>query len=161
MVRRVDTQARRHFPLLDGRFAMSSEDNGEQPGHAPKRGQIRVEDRAAIRQRSADIGKQLDAVKARRAEADARANSQRQSAFGQAFRYAAELIVGVAVGGFLGWALDRQFGTAPWLMIVLVVFGFAAGLFNVIRAAKKAQAENEALQRSAPSVSDDDDVDDR
>ncbi len=67
------------------------------------------------------------------------------------------MIVGVAVGGFIGWALDNQFGTAPWLMIVLVVFGFAAGLLNVIRAAKKAQAENEAAQRAAPSVAVDDD----
>jgi len=136
---------------------MSPEDNGEEPGHASERGQIRPEDREAIRQRSSEIGKKLDAVKARRAEAEAEMNRARQTAFGQAFRYAAELIVGVAVGGFLGWVLDRYFGTAPWLMIVFVILGFAAGLLNLIRAARKAQAENEALQRSAPSVADDND----
>ena len=42
-------------------------------------------------------------------------------------------------------------------MIVLVILGFAAGLLNVVRAAQKAQAENEPLQRAAPSVTDDDD----
>ncbi len=133
---------------------MSPQGKGDDPGH----GQISPEDRAAIRQRSSEIGKKLDAVTARRAAAEEADRRQRQSAYGQAFRYAAELIIGVAVGGFLGWALDRQFGTAPWLMILLVVLGFAAGLLNVIRAAQKAQAANEAQQRAAPSVADDDDA---
>jgi ATP synthase protein I len=60
------------------------------------------------------------------------------------------------VGGGLGWALDKQFGTAPWLMIVLVILGFAAGLLNVVRAAQEAQIKNEPLQKAAPSVKDDD-----
>lgn len=149
MVRAIDTPACQHFPRkLDG-FAMSADESG--------RGQISPEEREAIRQRSADIGKKLDAVKARRAGADPEAERARQSAYGQAFRYAGELIVGVVVGGALGWALDRQFGTAPWLMILLVVLGFAAGLLNVIRAAQKAQALNEASQMAAPSIADDDD----
>lgn len=131
---------------------MSAKDKGSDPEH----GQINPDDREAIRQRSAEIGKKLDAVKAKRA-GSADQDRGRQSAYGQAFKFAAELIVGVGVGGFLGWALDRQFGTAPWLMVVLVVFGFAAGLLNVIRAAQRAQAENEALQRAAPSVEDNDD----
>lgn len=151
--------ARRRHPDASGfpafnwtEFAMSAEGKGQDPGH----GQIGPEEREAIRQRSAEIGRKLDAAKAKRADA-AGQDRRRQSAFGQAFKFAAELIVGVAVGGFIGWALDNQFGTAPWLMIVLVVFGFAAGLLNVIRAAKKAQAENEAAQRAAPSVADVDD----
>ena len=88
---------------------------------------------------------------------DRRAKLRTQSAFGPAFKFAGELIVGVVVGGGLGWALDRQFGTAPWLMIVLVILGFAAGLLNVVRAAQEAQAKNEPLQKAAPSVKDDDD----
>lgn len=131
---------------------MSAEDKGQHPGH----GQIRPEDRAAIEQRSSDIGKKLDAVNARRVRVDEVGRHQQQSAYGQAFRYASELIVGVVVGGFVGWALDRQFATAPWLMVVLVVLGFAAGLLNVIRAARKAQAVNEASQKAAQPVADDD-----
>lgn len=130
---------------------MSAEGKGNDPGH----GQISPEDREAIRQRSAEIGKKLDAVKAKRADS-AGQNRGRQSAYGQAFKFAAELIVGVGVGGFIGWALDRHFATAPWLMVVLVIFGFAAGLLNVIRAARQAQAENEASQLATPSVADDD-----
>lgn len=133
---------------------MSAEGKGQDPGH----GQIGPEDREVIRQRSAEIGKKLDAVKAKQAEAEGQSRG-RQSAYGQAFKFAAELIVGVALGGLLGWALDRQFGTAPWLMVVLVILGFAAGLLNVIRAAKKAQAENEASQLAAPSVAGGDDDD--
>jgi F0F1-type ATP synthase assembly protein I len=37
---------------------------------------------------------------------------------GQALRLGMELVAGVAVGGFIGWALDRFLGTAPILMVV-------------------------------------------
>lgn len=134
---------------------MSADGKGQGPGH----GEISPEDRAAIRQRSDYLGQKLDAIKAKQAEAERAEIQARQTAFGQAFRYAAELVVGVAFGGGLGWVLDRQFGTAPWLMIVLVILGFAAGLMNLIRAAQKAQAENEALQKATPSVDDNDDED--
>lgn len=76
---------------------------------------------------------------------------------GQAFKIVAELVIGVGVGGFIGWALDRQLGTAPWLLIVFFLFGFAAGMLNVIRTARKMQAEAEPLQRAARPVKDDDD----
>lgn len=137
---------------------MSADGKGNTPGH----GQISPEDREAIRRRSSEIGQKLDAHnQAKRDEAARVDNLARQTAFGQASRYAADLIVGVGLGGLLGWALDRQFGTAPWLMVLLVILGFAAGLLNVIRAAKKAQAENEALQRAAPSVTDDEEDEDK
>ncbi len=132
---------------------MSGEGKGQEPG----RGEISPEDREAIRQRSLDIGRKLDAVKARARKDDDEENRRRGAAFGQAFRYAAELVVGVAVGGFIGWLLDRQLGSAPWLLVLFVILGFTAGLLNVIRAAQKAQAENAPLQKAAPSVADDDD----
>ena len=129
-------------------------------GQHPEGGEISPEDREAIRKRSAEIGQKLDALqskKAQRSQADRSATGgSQQSAYGAAFKFAAELLVGVVVGGGLGWALDRQFGTAPWLMVLLVIMGFAAGLLNVVRAAQQAQAKNEPLQRAAPSVKDDD-----
>jgi len=128
-------------------------------GQPPENGRIGPEDREAIRQRSAEIGKKLEALKSRRAPAEGSAGDGQHAAYGTAFKIAAELIVGVVVGGGLGWALDKQFATAPWLMIVLVILGFAAGLLNVVRAAQQAQAQNEALQRAAPSVGDDDEND--
>lgn len=129
----------------------------EGKGNGPGRGSISPEDREVIRQRSSEIGKELEAVKARNAPAGSAEEARRSSAFGKALSFAAELVVGVVFGGVVGWGLDRVFGTAPWLMVLFVILGFAAGLLNVIRAAQKAQAENEALQRAAPSVADDDD----
>jgi ATP synthase protein I len=132
---------------------MSADGKGQSPGN----GEISPEDREAIRKRSEELGQKLDALKSQRAQVERPANRGSQSSdFGAAFKFAAELVVGVAVGGGLGWALDKQFGTAPWLMIVLVILGFAAGLLNVVRAAQEAQAKNEPLQKAAPSVKDDD-----
>ncbi len=128
-------------------------------GSGPGRGEISPEQRAALQRRSDDIGKRLDEVKARRMpppSGDARARGE---AFAKAFRFVAELLVGVGVGGFIGWLLDRWLGTAPWLLVLFVALGFAAGLMNVIRAAQKAQAEAEASQLATPSVADDDEDD--
>lgn len=128
-------------------------------GQPPESGEISPEDREAIRKRSAELGRKLDALKTQKAKTgrSAGGGSQDQSAYGTAFKFAAELVVGVVVGGGLGWLLDRQFGTAPWLMIVLVILGFAAGLLNVVRAAQQAQTKSEPLQKAAPSIETDDD----
>jgi ATP synthase protein I len=67
------------------------------------------------------------------------------------------LVAGVAVGGFIGWALDRLFGSAPFLLIVFLILGSAAGIMNVVRSAKAMQGE--IKPGSAPAVLDDDDDD--
>lgn len=136
---------------------MSAEGKGSGPGL----GQISPEQREAFHRRSDAIGKRLDEVKARNTPDQSVDTRARGQAFAKAFRFVAELIVGVGMGGFIGWVLDRWLGTAPWLLVLFVTLGFAAGLLNVIRAAQKAQAEAEASQLAAPSVADDDDDDDR
>ena len=57
------------------------------------------------------------------------------SALARGFRLSTELVAGVLVGAFIGWALDRWLGISPWGMIVFLLLGFAAGVVNVIRAA--------------------------
>lgn len=138
---------------------MSAEGTGSSPG----RGEISPEDRAALKKRADELGKRLDEVKERSAKASAPREdaAERGNAMGQAFKIAAELVAGVGFGGFVGWALDRQFGTAPWLFVVFLILGFAAGMLNVIRTARQMQARAEPLQRSAPSVKDADDEDGR
>lgn len=74
---------------------------------------------------------------------------------GEAFKIAAELIAGIAVGGGIGWALDRAFGTR-WLFPLFLVLGIAGGMSNVIKSARKMQAAAEPMQRASPSVPDDD-----
>jgi ATP synthase protein I len=128
---------------------------GGSDGSEPRRGEISPEEREALKRRAESIGQRLDDVKARgpapMSDADREA---RGSALGQAFKISIELIAGVAVGGFIGWILDRQLGTRPWLLVLFLVLGFAAGMLNTIRSARRMQAQAEPMQRRAPSVTD-------
>lgn len=51
-----------------------------------------------------------------------------------AFRVVTELVVGICVGGGIGWLLDRWLHTKPFLLIVFGLLGTAAGFWNIIRA---------------------------
>jgi len=48
-------------------------------------------------------------------------------------RVATELVAGVIVGTFIGWVLDRWFGTSPLFLVLLFFLGAAAGMLNVWR----------------------------
>lgn len=56
------------------------------------------------------------------------------SAKAAGMRVAAELLAGVVFGIIAGIALDRWLGTAPWLMVTMILLGMTAGIRNVIRA---------------------------
>lgn len=133
-----------------------SASNGDED---PPRGELSPEEREAFRKRASDLGTRLDKVKAEaREKAGPEPDEQaRGAAMGQAMKISVELVVGIAVGGFIGKVLDDQFGTKPWLLIVFLMLGFAAGLANIVRTARRMQAEAEPLQRSAKAVPDDDD----
>jgi ATP synthase protein I len=57
------------------------------------------------------------------------------SALARGMRLSAEFVAGILVGAAIGWLMDRWLGTSPWGMIVLLLFGFAAGVLNMMRAA--------------------------
>lgn len=59
------------------------------------------------------------------------------SGLGQAFRIGAELISGLVVGVLLGWWLDHVLDTKPWMMIICIFLGGAAGMLNVYRTAMR------------------------
>jgi ATP synthase protein I len=89
------------------------------------------------------LGAKLDEAERKRT-AGAKRASPTQGAI--AFRFATELVAGLVVGGGIGWGLDWLFGhfgihTKPWLMIVFVVLGAAAGIRNVMRAATELNAQ--------------------
>jgi ATP synthase protein I len=63
---------------------------------------------------------------------------------GAGFRIAVDLVAGIVVGVGMGWALDYWLGTKPWLLVVFTLFGFAAGVLNVMRTAKQLDRERAA-----------------
>jgi ATP synthase protein I len=113
-------------------------------------------DGGSIRQRLDSLGEQLAEAKSRHAPAPGPEPQGQGAALGQALRLGIELVAGVAVGGFIGWWLDRFLGTAPLLMVVFLGLGAAAGIMNVVRTAKRMQADAQSV-KDLPSVLDDDD----
>lgn len=109
----------------------------------------------AIKRRLHDLEGQVRDARARHETGPQQAKA-RGAAMGQALKLSAELIAGVAVGGFIGWALDRMLGTQPALMVVFLVLGAAAGIWNVVRSAQKRQAEAGPLPGKDLPADDDD-----
>ena len=66
-------------------------------------------------------------------------NEKRGLFMGSAFRLGTELVAAVAVGTIIGFILDNWFDTKPILIIIFFLFGAAAGIKNVFRAAKRMQ----------------------
>jgi len=62
-------------------------------------------------------------------------NNEKGGALSLAFRVGVELISAVAIGTAIGWGLDNWLGTRPWLMLVFIILGGAAGVINVYRLA--------------------------
>jgi ATP synthase protein I len=60
-----------------------------------------------------------------------------------------ELGLSVAIGLLIGWWLDQHFGTSPWLMLLWLVFGMAAGFRGVLRAVKRADKAAQAQDKAA------------
>ena len=93
------------------------------------------EDRVAGQTRVADLSKRI-------AEFEIRQQEERQhrkiqlptGGMALAGRVTTELVAGVVVGTFIGWALDKWLGTTPMLMMVFFFIGSAAGMMNVWRA---------------------------
>jgi ATP synthase protein I len=97
----------------------------------------RSAEEAALSARLQRLGERLHREDAsRKVEAGPPPNTgANASALARGFRLSTELVAGVLVGAFIGWALDRWLGISPWGMIVFLLLGFAAGVINVMRAA--------------------------
>jgi ATP synthase protein I len=83
------------------------------------------------------------------------ASAQRDmSQLSRGLRLGSEFVAAVLVGAGLGYLLDMWLQTSPWLFLVMVLAGFAAGVLNVVRAA--AQMNQAALPPTdAPGAPDD------
>ena len=93
------------------------------------------EDRAAEQTRVADLSKRIAEFEIRQQE-ERRYRKAKLPTGGMALagRVTTELVAGVVVGTFIGWALDNWLGTTPTLMVVFFFIGSAAGMMNVWRA---------------------------
>jgi len=106
-------------------------DAGEKGGNGS-----RSAEEATLSARLKRLGERLAQKKGPSRQAEAGSSSKSDpSALARGFRLSTELVAGVLVGAFIGWALDKWLGISPWGMIVFLLLGFAAGVVNVMRAA--------------------------
>lgn len=80
----------------------------------------------------------LDDLAARIAETRGRQqpvekNRGHASMLGLAYRFTVEMLAGIGVGGFVGWWMDKWFGTSPAFLLILLFLGMIAGLVNSVR----------------------------
>jgi ATP synthase protein I len=105
-----------------------------------KRVEAEGEDRA-LRERldklSGDIAAQRSGEGAGQAGEDLTGKGAGQ-AINLGFRVLTEFVSAIAVGTFIGWLLDRVLGTSPFLLIIFLMLGMAAGLWTIYRIAMPA-----------------------
>lgn len=77
-----------------------------------------------------------------------RQSEKRGAALGFGFKIAVDLVCAIAVGFGIGYFLDWWLGTSPWFLLVMLPFGMAAGILNVVRAAKIEEARRRAEEGS-------------
>ncbi len=82
---------------------------------------------------------ELDAriKRARDARSGSRSKGPPPASLAWAMRLTTERCAALVVGGGLGWLLDRWLGTRPWLMLVFLLIGCAAGMLNAYRVARR------------------------
>ncbi len=53
-------------------------------------------------------------------------------------------MAGLGIGFGIGYGLDAVLGTKPWLMVLFIFFGLAAGVQTMLRTAKEIQTNQQA-----------------
>lgn len=101
-----------------------------------------------------ELGARIDAVReARRPKR--RPTGGKYAAAGFGWRMTIDLVAGVLVGAAMGWGLDSLFGSKPLFLIVMIMFGFAAGVKVMLKSAEEYQKDHGAPpERAAPEERD-------
>ncbi len=74
-----------------------------------------------------------------------------------AWRMVIELVSGLGIGFAIGYGLDWALGTAPWLLVIFVLAGFAAGVKTMLRTAQELGRAQDKGQQAEPSAEDEED----
>lgn len=74
------------------------------------------------------------------------------SALAQGTRHAFEIAATTITGAGIGWMLDRWLQTRPWLFLLFLLLGIAAGFWNLMKAVN---AEASAARKRAAEQNDD------
>jgi ATP synthase protein I len=85
---------------------------------------------------SGDLAQRIEAARRARQLPGERADgrpSAEASGMGRAVRLGSEFIAAILVGAGIGYLLDLWLGTQPWIMLVMLLVGFAAGILNITR----------------------------
>ena len=90
-----------------------------------------------------DLETRLKIAKSKLEKNEIKRDGKKGVFLGNAFKLGTELVAAVAVGSIIGFILDNWFGTKPLLIILFFLFGSAAGIYNVIKTAKKMQENKE------------------
>jgi ATP synthase protein I len=92
--------------------------------------------KARLAKLTSDLQAQRDGQKEveRRAEGDL-TDKGLGPAMSLGFRVMSEFVAATVVGALIGWRLDLWLGTAPFLLILFLGLGVAAGFWNVYRLA--------------------------
>ncbi|WP_420012793.1 AtpZ/AtpI family protein [Tateyamaria sp.] len=88
------------------------------------------------------LGARIDAVKEEHAPKPRTPDHHSQAQL--AWRMVIELVAGLGIGFGMGYGLDAVFGTSPWLMIIFIFLGFAAGVKTMMRSAEEVQSKRMA-----------------
>ncbi|MBF0622357.1 MAG: AtpZ/AtpI family protein [Magnetococcales bacterium] len=65
-----------------------------------------------------------------------------KSGLGMALSLGSEMVSATLIGVGMGYGLDRWLETKPWLTILFLFFGIAAGFRNMYRAAVNSDSSN-------------------
>ena len=99
--------------------------------------------------------KALDALGERIESARERLHPKRESKHTKyntltlAWRMVLELVIGVVIGGSIGYALDWAMGTIPLMLIIFGGFGFAGGMKAMLASARSMDRSEDAAQSAA------------
>ncbi len=102
-----------------------------------------MSDKHELPKASAKLENLADRLQREREQAEQAAQARRTAtaAMGGGFRIAVDMLAALAVGTGLGYMADRMLGTMPWIMLAGIFFGFAAGVRNMIRSARRMNAQ--------------------